>query len=268
MHISENEPRVEPRRSFVFLNRWIWNPPWKTIRMLGALPVLGVSFTTLLATPVLARVIHHLRESLENLRSSLPPEHSWLNDIISNFDSSLHLPLVLKILCASAIFAAIGKAIYLIRCPIYFKEALSFDDFVRSVPFAHSILATEFIQLWNDSTESFRSAYIEEIDSSDKVRLSLPNHSVIEQARLTEDMEIEISGKLYSQAREEIISNLVTLIRTPSFGQSILGVLRIYRDNFGPWSRRLCAWTYYVALGLFLWALSLQLKWVLLELFA
>ena len=236
--------------------------------MLGTLPVLGISFTTLLATPILARGIHHLRHSLEGVRTSLPAQFDPIQNVFATFDSSLQLPVVLKILCYSAVFAAIGKCIYLLRCPLYFKKGLSFDDFVRSVPSAHESLATEFLGLWNDSnsTEEVRGIYMDEIHSISGLRLTLNSGEDLKKAHLNHETILLISGTLYNNPRESMSSNLRALIRTPSFGQGIIGVLQMYRDRYRPWSRRWCAWVYYMALGLFLWALSLQLKWVLLEL--
>ena len=110
------------------LNRYLWDPPWRSIRGLGGLRILGISITALLSVPLLARAIAGSREHIESFKPLVGNRHGsqWLQSI----SDSLQLPLTIKLLVLSAFFAVLGKAVYTFACPAYFR----IGEFEESTP--------------------------------------------------------------------------------------------------------------------------------------
>jgi len=230
------------------------NPPWRRIRIIGAVPVLGLSFTALLATPLLAKVIYYVRYWLTNLGEKLPqgyePFAGWIHDIAS----TIHLPLVIRLLVCSALLASVGKLIYLTCCPAYFRVGDSFTEFKRTHPFALSVLEEDFINLWNSSAQIVRHAIVEDFQVAHGITLLFHHDggnwmNDIEPLTPKTVIRAERSGDFAGPRSAD--GFMGKLLKAPDIGEGVLDSLLVHRDFCLRGARLTCAWSYFCALFFF-----------------
>jgi hypothetical protein len=247
------------------IGKWLIDPPWRTVRILGAVPVLGVSFTALLVTPLLAKSLFYLRQWLTNFGNHFLQEYEPFRVVISDIASSLHLPMVIQLLAFSALFASAGKLIYLNRCPAYFQVGDSFAQFKRTHPFALSILENEFLSFWNGATHSERHAMVKDLGVTHS--LTIEFHNGANWANDIDPLTVKTKLRVHSRKIGGLGEDTMgVLLKATDFGEAVLDTLIDHRDFCRRTSRLCCAWSYYLALALFSWAVLLQVRWVILEL--
>ena len=241
------------------LTRHLWDPPWRSIKTLGGLRILGVSITALLSVPLLARTIATSREHIESLKPLVGSSRA--SDWLQSIADSLQLPLTIKLLVLSALCAVIGKAIYETTCPPYFRIGESYEEFRRKYSFAGQCLREDFMELWNETGEiehreilaHLRSegAYMEFIDSLGR------HHQDIDILQPELVISLKLPSDRLAQTRQFQMA-----IQTPEFQRAVSNTLLDFRDYCRPWARRLCAWFFYVAIGFAGLAFLAQIQWV------
>jgi hypothetical protein len=246
------------------------NPPWRSIRILGAAPVLGLSFTALIATPLLAKGIYFVRHWLTNLEEKLPQEYEPFAGWIHNVASTIHLPLVIRLLAISALLASVGKLIYLTRCPAYFRVGESFAEFKRAHPFALSVLEEEFINLWNSSAQIVRHKIVEDFLVTHGIALSfhLGGNWMNDIEPLTSQTIIRAGRRGDFAGPRSADGVMAKILMAPDIGEGVLDILLVRRDFCRRGGRLVCAWSFYGALIFFALAVMLQVRWVILEVFS
>lgn len=245
-----------------FLNRHLCNPPWRSIKTLGKLPILGVSITTLLSVPLLARAIATSRAHLDSFKLLIgdPRAAEWLQSIAN----SLQLPLTIKLLVVSAFFALIGRAIYGFACPPYFRIGESYDEFRRKYSFATDSIQADFIELWNETTPEIRSQMLLDLVQHYGQSITFHNgQSFVDQIHpLTPETVIHRNAPSPQTVPRDM--TLDKALKMPAFGETIWETLLVHRDHSRPSWRRACAWVFYIAMLFTLAAFASQLHWIIL----
>jgi hypothetical protein len=251
------------------LEKWLFDPKWRIIYRLGNAKILGASFASFVFIYLIARVIGHGQSWLHNLGSGLLKEHPLFGIWLNSVSADLTLPLGLKLLAYSAIFAVIGKGIYEARCPPYIKQGDSLDQFRNAYSDALSILANDFQDLWNNNSAiSFRQSIFNDVKIGHLINFYfvaggqqnqnipvLANDSII-QYRYVRPHPGAGTGISWT-------GNLMTMVRYKDFGTAIFDLLREHRDNCNrPW-RITCAASYYFAIFFAAAAVLYQAWWVL-----
>lgn len=236
-----------------FLEHWVSNPCWRTIRILGQAKVLGISAATIIVVPLLSRVLVKLNEMETTLRKA----HPALDALFPLVSYQLQLPLALKLLVGSAFFAMIGKLIYEGACPLYIKVGDTYSEFRHSQPNAISVLVDAFLEILKSSDGSRKKGLKDGL---------IGFHRFLEQPgwdNMPEALSPSTPFRINSETKLWGTSPLRELMRDQDVAEPIFYILRDVMDECRrPW-RILCASFYYVALGLFLGALSLQLYWAI-----
>jgi len=246
------------------LNRWITNPPWRTIRMIGDLPVLGISISTLVVVPLLGKGIFHLQNWLGSLKHVFA-DNPLLSQWVQRIADTLHLPHVIKLLAYSALAALVGQVIYMLRCPVYFRRGDTYADFRRQFPFAATILEEEFIEMWNESHDDRQRSIHNSL---------LPFYGLAirhQDGKVWKDSlpkSLEPTTQLVLEWRKQspfLKQNGLAkgLLKSPEMGEVIFDVLLSYQDHSREWSRRICAWSYFAALIFISLVIYYQSRWVI-----
>jgi hypothetical protein len=222
-----------------------------------------------LITPFLAKSLFYAKQWLTALENHLPQGYEPVRPLLDSMASSLHFPLVIRLLAYSALLASVGKVIYLLRCPAYFRVGDSFAEFKRQHPFALRILQDEFIDFWNGLPKGARHGITDDFQVTHGFTLQffLGANWQNDLHPLHHDTIMRLGFRSDFVGPRIPDGNINRLLKVPAFGEAIVETLLVHRDYFRRWSRLSCAWSYYFALLLFSVAVILQAWWVLFELF-
>ena len=108
-----------------WFERYLLDPHWRIIKVYGQAKILGISATTIIVAPLLSRILIKLNEMETTIRQS----HPALNALFPLIKLHFELPLSIKLLVGSAVFALVGKGIYEAMCPLYIKAGDSYQEF-------------------------------------------------------------------------------------------------------------------------------------------
>lgn len=251
-----------------FLRKWLWDPKWRTIYRLGNAKILGASVASFVLIYLVARVIGQSRLWLQHLGEDLVKEHPTIGAWLSSVAIDLTMPLGLKLLAYSAIFAVIGKGVYEARCPPYIKQGDSLEQFRNAYSDALSILANDFRTLWNNLGTDLRQTIRRDVQAGHLIHFyfmegSRQNEDI---AELADNTIIRYDyGHPHPAAggARQTTASLMNILRYKDFGTAIFDVLREYRDNCNRFSRFFCALFYYLAILFAAASIIYQAWWVL-----
>ena len=251
-----------------FIDQWLVNPKWRTVRRLGDLRILGISFASFIFITLIARGISYARAWLEGLGVTVGQIEPDLGEWVTTVSDQLTLPFGLKLLAYSAVFAVIGKVIYESACPPYIKVGDSFQHFTSTYSGALSRLCDDFVKLWNISAPSVRQKIRQDAQASHLVSITfiVGRDTVEDVDPLSSDT---VTRFTYAHPHPGAsrggfpTKEFRYLLRDGDFGAAIYDALREHRDASRIVLRIICAVSYYVALGFAGYAVIYQAWWAL-----
>ena len=245
------------------LLEWVWDPPWRNIRVLGEVRILGASAAAVVVLPLLSMLIVHIRNWTSTLATVAAKIDPSLSDWISSVAAQLELPLVLTLLFASAVFAGFAQVAYRLSCPSYIRFADSFDRFRQARPFALDELKNDFEQVLRSLDDNGNRALQREFYMGSGLRLSTKKENgnyEYEGHPIFVDTQVRISKQTDHVARfaAHVGGTLADLMKYPEVGGEIFNILLERRDRCRRAARHICSLCYYVAIGLVVWAIGTQ----------
>jgi hypothetical protein len=249
-----------------FLKKWFLDPKWRTIYRLGNVKILAASFASFVFIYVTARVVGQVQLWLHTLGTDVLKGDRPTSDWLISVSAGITMPLGLKLVAYSAIFAVIAKGIYEARCPPYIKQGDSIEHFRNAYSEAISILADDFRRLWNSSSTDRRGAIRANIRTSHLINLYFMAGS--QQNEDTDDLNHDTVVRFHYDTPHPgggtfRTARLIHALRDRDLSIAILDILREFRDDCNRFSRFLCALSYYVAILFAAAALLYQASWVL-----
>lgn len=254
--ISHAATQLIPEHAARFLRRWVLDPRWRTIRTLGEARILGVSATVIIIVPFLSRAILLIKEWQDGVARSLHQVHPALEELFLKVLGNLELPLVLKLVVASAFCAFAAKIIYELGCPTYIKAGDLYNQFRHSHSHAISVLESSFRALWNSGDEKI----------IEKVRRGLRPYGLsfmVIKSTFEEYYEpLQLGQSVYVNYRGQLLNDkLIDYLLRPEFGEAFFVVVRDIGDESRKPIRVICALSYILALMLAAAAIANQLIW-------
>lgn len=245
------------------LDHWILNPRWRTIRVLGEVRVLVVSVTFLVAFPLFSQLVFYAQVWLRKTADTVSKIQPGTGEPFTNLADQIGMPLVLKLLALTAVFAFMGKIVYEFCCPPYIRAGDSFARFRHSNSRALTVLEEDFRKLWNTLDK----------ETLGKIRAGLRSHHVTDiwtdqglstnEAFPITDNSIRFSY-IKDNANRGETGSLRYLLGFEEIGGAVFTVLGDLYDDSRKWARIICALSYYLALLCAVIAIAVQGKWVLL----
>lgn len=235
------------------LDRYLINPHWRTIGILGQVKILGISATTIIVVPLLSRTLVKLNEMESTLQQSYPTLEPLLPLIKFHFQ----LPFSIKLVVWSALFAMIGKLVYEGACPLYLKAGDTFEAFRHSQANATNVLGDAFLRFMQKSDDTKRGQLVSGLQALDR--------TIIE-PKVTQGVRTEWTAStivtIHSPHHMYPKGPIADIMRLHELAGSIFYVLRDVMDDCRKPGRIICAYAYYAAIGLLGLALVIQLGWV------
>lgn len=236
-----------------FLERYFINPRWRTIRFLGQAKILGISATTLLVAPLLSRTL----VKIEGMRSSLE-ESPLLKTLYPLIDFHLRLPWSIKFVVLSAIFALAGKALYSMTCPRYLNTGDTYESFRQSQSDASAVLAGAFLKFMMTEVTERKGELVAQFGRFGRTFQKPDNLPKFEGWTLETPLSVYFTDKPGAAAG----STLTQAFHHPEIAGPMFYTLRDVMDDSRRGWRLAVAYTYYVAIGFLLCALSMQAYWI------
>jgi hypothetical protein len=165
----------------------------------------------------------------------------------------LELPLSIKFLVGSAIFALAGKGIYEMACPAYIKSGDTYEEFRHSQAQATSALLDGFIAIAAGGDNIKKRAMI----------MGLAVHKVNIKGAVygTEAMHGNTAVEFVVDGRLTRNGGLAFVLGYPEVSEPVFYALRDVMDDCRRPARVACALLYGVAFTLLAGALLIQLGW-------
>ncbi|HKC93243.1 MAG TPA: hypothetical protein VKB81_04395 [Nitrospira sp.] len=232
------------------LDRYLLNPHWRTIKIVGQAKVLGISATTIIVAPLLSRILIKLNE----METSIKQAHPALDALFPLIKYQFELPLSIKLLVGSAVFALLGKGLYEWQCPVYIKAGDAYQQFRHSQARASEELAGAFLKIMRGDNKEKKGEMISGLHA-------LNTHITEPRVPDTYQWQVDTTIKLEAAGRVQLPGPAAHIMRFPDVGESFFYVLRDVMDD-SRWAARVaCAVFYGAAFVLLSLALAMQLGW-------
>jgi len=233
------------------LERYLLNPHWRTIKVVGQAKVLGISATTIIIAPLLSRILVKLNEMETTIRQA----HPALNALFPLIQYHFELPLSIKLLVGSAVCALLGKGIYEMGCPVYVKAGDTYEEFRHSQARATDVLADGFLKVMQGSSNEKKGGIVSGLQAL-QVNITHPSFPDAQQWAADTVVSFSTGGRPYPPK-----GPTAYLVRYPEVGGPLFYVLRDVMDDSRRPARVACALLYGVAFVLLAGTLLIQLSW-------
>lgn len=234
------------------LDRYIFNPYWRTIKIYGQAKVLGISATTIIVAPLLSRILIKLNEMETTIRQA----HPVLDALFPLMKYHFELPLSIKLLVGSAVCALLGKGIYEMGCPVYIKAGDTYEEFRQSQARATDALAGAFVKIMQGTNKEKKGKIVSGLQAL-RVGFMEPSFPDTQHWEPSTDIFLSIEGRPGPGKGPASHIFRFTQVEGPVFY-----VLRDVMDDFRRPARVACAVFYGVAFVLLFATLVMQLWWV------
>lgn len=231
------------------LDRYLLNPHWRTIKIVGQAKVLGISATTIIVVPLLSRILIKLNEMETSIRQAHPAFDTLFPLIKYHFE----LPLSIKLLVGSAVCALVGKVVYEMGCPVYIKEGNTFEEFRQSQARATDTIADAFLKVMQGKGKEKVVSGLQALHFT----FAEPSHPTQVEWKRDTVIRLDHLGKgIHPKGSAE------WTMRYSEVASAVFAVIRDVMDDSRKSARIICAMLYAAAFLLLLGTLALQLVWV------
>jgi hypothetical protein len=234
------------------LDRNLFNPHWRTIKIVAQARVLGISATTIIVAPLFSRTLIALNEMEPRIRQA----HPILDALFPIIKLHFELPLSIKLVVGSAFCALLGKVIYEMRCPLYLKAGDNYEQFRHSQAQATSVLSDAFLRIMQGSDQKKKGEIVSHLQAVDLVFHTPSNPTDVEWKQDTHVQFLIRGGGSHPGGP------LAYTMRFPDHAEAIFYVLRDVMDDSRRPARAACALFYAAAILLLAGALLIQLWWM------
>jgi hypothetical protein len=233
------------------LDRYLLNPHWRTLKVVGQAKVFGISATTIIIAPLLSRILIKLNEMETTIRQA----HPALDAVFPLVQYNFQLPLPIKLLVGSAFCALLGKGIYEMRCPVYIKAGDSYEHYRNSQARASEILAAAFLKVMQENDKKKMGEIVSGLQALHYTFAQPPDPI---NTKWKQDTQIRLD---YRGGGFHPVSSVEYTMRFTEAAEAIFSVMRDVMDDSRRAARVSCAVLYGLAFIFLSGALIIQMWW-------